>query len=181
MGKTCGGKGIMNLAHKRLLTAASLAIGILALLMFFAYDKIKIDFISFMEVQASYSPMENPLPVPDRSIPIEGAAFVPGMGAPVNPVEADDVSVARGAQLFSINCALCHGTQGQGNGVIAPYLQKKKPADLTSSIIQSKSDGAIFLTISNGVTGAMPPLNENLDVRERWDVVNFLRTLAVGE
>jgi mono/diheme cytochrome c family protein len=43
--------------------------------------------------------------------------------------------------------------------------------------VQNKSDGALFLTITNGVTDRMPALNENLDVRERWDVVNFIRTL----
>jgi hypothetical protein len=36
----------------------------------------------------------------------------------------------------------------------------------------------MFLTISLGVDGRMPALNENLFVRERWDIVNFLRTIA---
>jgi mono/diheme cytochrome c family protein len=178
MGETRGGTAIMNPAYKRLLIAALLATGVLALLVFWAYDVIKIDFLSFMEVQPSYRPMEDPLPVPERSIPIEGPAYIPGMGAPVNPVKADDVSISRGQQLFHINCIMCHGETGEGNGVIAPYLQKKKPANLTSDLIQSKSDGALFLTISNGVSGAMPPMNENLTVRERWDVVNYIRTLA---
>jgi len=146
-------------------------------LLLFTYDVIKIDWISFMEIQPSYKPMENPLPVPAQSIPVEGAAFVPGMGAPVNPIKADDVSVARGAQLFNVNCSHCHGVGGQGNGLIATYLEKRRPANLTSDAVQSKSDGAIFLTISNGVPGSMPPLNENLSVRDRWDVVNFIRTL----
>jgi hypothetical protein len=35
----------------------------------------------------------------------------------------------------------------------------------------------MFLTITNGIEGKMPPLNENLLVSERWDIVNFLRTL----
>jgi hypothetical protein len=39
----------------------------------------------------------------------------------------------------------------------------------------------MFLTISNGVDGRMPALNENLTVSERWDVVNFLRTLQPAE
>jgi mono/diheme cytochrome c family protein len=146
-------------------------------LLLFTFDVIKIDWISFMEIQPSYKPMENPLPVPAQSIPVEGAAFVPGMGAPVNPIKADEVSVARGAQLFNLNCSHCHGVGGQGNGPIATYLEKRRPANLTSDAVQSKSDGAIFLTISNGVPGSMPPLNENLSVRDRWDVVNFIRTL----
>ncbi len=33
------------------------------------------------------------------------------------------------------------------------------------------------MTITNGIPGYMPSLNENLTVRERWDVVNFVRTL----
>lgn len=147
-------------------------------LVLFTFDVIKIDWISFMEVQDSFRPMEDPLPVPERSIPIEGAAYIPGLGAPDNPVEADEDSLARGELLFSVNCAQCHGVTGEGNGVIANFLENKKPANLISDAIQEKSDGSFFLTISNGVPGSMPALNENLTVRERWDVVNYLRTLA---
>ena len=147
-----------------------------ALLMFFSYDIIKLDWVSFMEIQASYKPMEHPLPIPARSIPVEGPAFIPNMGAPENPVPADGTSVARGRELFAINCMMCHGDTGEGNGSIAPLLQNK-PANLTSDLVQNKSDGALFLTITNGVSGRMPALNENLTVRERWDVVNYLRTL----
>lgn len=120
--------------------------------------------------------MEDPLPVPAQSIPIEGPASIPNMGAPTNPVPADAVSIARGAELFRINCTQCHGVDGKGTGPVAAFL-KNKPADLTGPVVSSISDGAIFLTITNGVPGKMPPLNENLLVRERWDVVNYVRTL----
>jgi mono/diheme cytochrome c family protein len=99
------------------------------------------------------------------------------MGAPVNPVEADDISITRGRQLFSINCAPCHGMAGTGNGPVASFLQDRKPTDLTSPVVRSFSDGAIFLTVSAGKEPFMPPLNENLMVRERWDVVNYVRSL----
>lgn len=156
-------------------------VGLIASLIFlFSYDVIKIDWISFMEIQPSFKPMEDPLPVPPLSIPIEGAAYVPGMGAPINPVDVDEVSLARGAQLYNINCSHCHGSSGEGNGPVAAFLEQAKPADLTSNVVQTKSDGALFLTISNGVPGRMPALNENLGVRDRWDVVNFLRTLRVS-
>lgn len=158
------------------------AVGVLlGLLFLFTYDVIKIDWIVFMEIQPSYRPMENPLPLPARSIPIEGAVAIPNMGAPANPVPADEVSIARGAQLYSIHCAMCHGAGGQGNGQIAAFLAPNKPANLTSDVVQSKSDGALFLTVTNGVDGRMPALNENLLVRERWDVINFLRTLAAPQ
>ena len=165
----------------RQLFCVFLTLGFLFGVMFlFSYDIIKLEWPSFMEIQPSYRPMEQPLPPPKGSIPIEGAISIPGMGVPENPVEADEASLARGAELFAINCKMCHGPAGTGRGPIAAFL-KNKPANLTSELVQSKSDGSFFLTISNGITGRMPPLNENLTVRERWDVVNFIRTLKASE
>lgn len=161
---------------KRLFILLSVAVVGLGILMLFTYDKLKIDWISFMEIQPSYKAMEDPLPVPPNSIPVEAAAYVPGMGAPVNPVTSDAISLARGAQFFKINCVQCHGPIGMGDGVIGTFFQFK-PANLTAPAVQNKSDGAIFLIISNGVPERMPPLNENLTVRDRWDTVNYLRTL----
>lgn len=149
---------------------------LLGIVLLFTYDIIKIEWISFMEIQPSYRPMEDPLPVPARSIPIEGPVTIAGM-IPENPMPGDEASITRGANLFEIHCQMCHGQTGEGTGPIAAFLIKFKPANLTSPVVQSKSDGSIFLTITNGLEGRMPPLNENLTVSERWDVVNFVRTL----
>jgi mono/diheme cytochrome c family protein len=167
--------------------AILLVIGGLAI---FAFDVVKIDWVVFMEIQDSFANQEKPLVVPDRSIPVEGAAYIPANGAPTNPVPADEISISRGAEIFAINCVMCHGETGQGTGTIAAFLVKKKPADLTSALIQTKTDGNLFISISNGVfnpdnslfpdvkfSGQMPPMNENLSVRERWDVINYIRTL----
>ncbi len=166
----------MNPAYKRLLIAGALVVVALILFELWAYDVIKIDFISFMEIQPSFSMQEDPLPVPARSIPIEGPAYIPNMGVPTNPVPADDVSISRGKTLFTINCIMCHGATGEGNGQLASMIANK-PANLTSIITQSKTDGALFMTITNGVEGKMPPMVENLTVRDRWDVINYIRTL----
>lgn len=186
---------------KQLLGVSAALLVLVAALAIFAFDVIKIDWVVFMEIQPSYGNQDvdmvtgaGPLPVPAQSIPVEGPAYIPGEGAPQNPVPADETSIARGAQLYAINCQMCHGEAGQGNGTISAFLVKKKPADLTSELVQSKSDGSLFLAISNGIfnpnntlfpevefSGQMPPLNENLTVRERWDVVNYIRTLKSAE
>jgi mono/diheme cytochrome c family protein len=166
----------MSPALKRLLFAGFFVALILVLLELWAYDVIKIDFISFMEIQPSFDVQEDPLPVPARSIPIEGPAFIPNMGPPTNPVSADEVSIQRGQTLFKINCIMCHGDTGEGNGRLASIIANK-PANLTSIITQSKKDGALFMTITNGVEGKMPPMVENTTVRDRWDLVNYIRTL----
>jgi mono/diheme cytochrome c family protein len=162
--------------------------------MFFSEDIIKIDWPSFMEIQPSYGAMDDPLPVPAQSIPVEGPAYIPGEGTPLNPTVADEASVTRGAKLYAINCKMCHGETGQGNGTIAAFLVNKKPADLTSELVQGKDDGTLFLIISKGLynandslfpdiqfSSAMPPLNENLTVADRWDVVNYIRTLKAPQ
>ena len=148
----------------------------LGVMMLFSYDIVKVEWMSFMESQPSFRSMEHPLPVPVNSIPVEGAAYIPGTGSPSNPIQADAVSIARGKELFNINCSMCHGTEGKGNGPISNFIVNK-PANLTGVKVVNFVDGEIFLTISNGVKGKMPALNENLTVRERWDVVNFIRWL----
>jgi mono/diheme cytochrome c family protein len=166
----------MNPAHKRLIFAGVFVVIVVILLELWAYDVIKIDFVSFMEIQPAFQPMYHPLPVPADSIPIDGSVYVPSQGVPLNPVPADAASIARGAELFRVNCSICHGLDAKGDGTVSIYLQNK-PADLTSLPVQALSDGGIFLTDSQGIPGKMPALNENLLVRERWDVVNYIRTL----
>jgi mono/diheme cytochrome c family protein len=151
-----------------------------AVILLFTYDIIKIEWISFMEIQPAYRQMEDPLPVPARSIPVEGPVAIPGMLPPENPIEADEASITRGAKLYAIHCQMCHGQTAEGNGPIGPFLANR-PANLTSPVVQAKSDGSIFLAITNGIDGKMPPLNENLLVTERWDLVNFIRTLTIEE
>ena len=173
----------MNL-FGRLLVVLFAALMLLGVVMLFTYDIIKVEWISFMEIQPSFKPMEHPLPVAAQSIPIEGPAYIPGQGAPVNPIPADEVSIERGRTLFTQNCVQCHGAAADGNGIVGGALVNK-PANLMSDVTQNKSDGTLFMTISNGVLGTgnqirMPALNENLTVRDRWDVVNYLRWLKAN-
>jgi mono/diheme cytochrome c family protein len=166
----------MNPAFKRLTIAGLVVLIGLVVIEMFAYDVIKVSWVTFMQIQPAFQPMHAPLPVPTDAIPSDGVAYSMVLGAPSNPVPADQVSIARGAELFKINCVLCHGTSGKGDGPVASKLENK-PFDLTSFPIHSFTDGGIFFVISTGVPGKMPALNENLTVRERWDVVNFVRTL----
>lgn len=161
---------------KRLGVLVLFALVLIGVLELFAYDVIKIDWVSFMEIQPAFQPMYDPLPVPTDSIPIEGPAYIAAIGAPANPIKADAASVSRGAELFRINCMMCHGPLAHGDGPISIYLANR-PANLTSLPVQALTDGGIFMTITNGVPGKMPALNENFTVRERWDLVNYVRGL----
>ncbi len=142
------------------------------------YEVLKVDWASFMEHQDSYRPMEAPLPIPPDSVPIEGPAFIQGIGSPPNPVAADEVSLQRGQILYNIHCALCHGEAGDAvDTPMTEFLVEPAPADLTSETNRESSDGTMFLVITQGVPDTMPALRENLTIRERWDVVNYVRNL----
>lgn len=163
---------------KRLILVLAIVITPFVIGLLFSYDIIKPEWISTMKIQPVAKPQRDPLPLPQRSIPIQGAAYIAGLGAPVNPVPADDVSLSRGKQLYEIGCGLCHGKDGKGAGPFAPFLTQYKPANLTAEDAKNLSDGEIFITITNGIAGRMPPLKENLpNARERWDVVNYVRSL----
>lgn len=165
---------------KRLIILLFGLVGVLAVGLVFTYEVVKIDWISFMEIQPSYFAQEDPLPLPARSVPVQGAAYIRELGVPVNPVPADEESIARGKASYETSCALCHGLEGKGNGTFGGFLVKYPPANLVKPDANARviSDGAIFFTITDGVDGRMPALKDNLPTADmRWDVVNYVRYL----
>jgi mono/diheme cytochrome c family protein len=96
--------------------------------------------------------------------------------AKVNPVKGDAAATAAGKKLYDINCAVCHGSKGQGDGVAAAGLSKV-PANHTSAAVQKQSDGALFWKITEG-KGPMPAYKATYTETQRWQLVNYIRTLA---
>jgi mono/diheme cytochrome c family protein len=93
-----------------------------------------------------------------------------------NPIAPDDKSIAAGKAVYVAQCLKCHGDAGKGDGPSAKDLSPR-PKDLSDPNIAGQSDGALFWKIT---TGRKPmPTFENLTSEEdRWNVVNYLRTLA---
>jgi mono/diheme cytochrome c family protein len=147
-------------------------VGILGL---FLFDVIRIPFPTNMIDQDSIAYDQGPrLAAPADSVPIQGPVLIDGAPA-TQPLPSTPASIARGKELYSLNCLLCHGPQGAGNGPVSGFFTPK-PANLTVDVVQKLPDSEIFLVITQG-RGAMPSISENLDVADRWDVINFVRTL----
>lgn len=145
-------------------------------LLLFAYAVISVPLPDQMVHQPSIAYEQGPrLAAPAAAVPMQGPVLVDGWPAS-QPVPSSEASVQRGAVLYGIDCALCHGSEGVGNGPIAAHFVPH-PADLTSDQIQALPDEILFQVITNG-RGLMPSLAENLDVLERWDVINYVHTLA---
>lgn len=147
------------------------------------YEVLQVDFMSFMEEQPSIGYREGPrLLPPEGAIPITGLEVPADGSVPTNPVEGTANSIARGKLLFDIHCAVCHGDKALGDGPVAAYFKSPAPpmADLTTERIVNLDDGLLYLILTNGAQG-MPSLAENLTQRERWDVINYLRTIQNGQ
>jgi mono/diheme cytochrome c family protein len=141
----------------------------------FVYDIVRIDFPTQMANQDSIAYDQGPrLAAPAEAVPVQGPVLIAGQPA-TEAVAATADSLQRGKVLFGISCVVCHGSEGKGNGTLSGFFNPK-PFDLTSDAVQNLPDTEIFLVITQG-RGIMPSLAENLNPEERWDVVNFVRSL----
>jgi len=98
-----------------------------------------------------------------------------------NPVPSSEESITKGAELYAAqdkgNCVFCHGDKGSGNEATLPRM-RRKPADLTNKErMAAMTDGELFWKISKGINGIMPAGEKRMSDEERWQVVNFIKTL----
>lgn len=84
-------------------------------------------------------------------------------------------SISRGADLFRIYCAACHGPTGLGDGLVAQRGFPPPPPLPTGNSTRMK-DGQLFHILTYG-QGSMSGLANVLSRDRRWDAINYVRTL----
>jgi mono/diheme cytochrome c family protein len=94
-------------------------------------------------------------------------------------VAVDEKLVARGRDRFTIYCAPCHGSVGDGNGITRKYGMGAVPT-YHDDRIRKMAEGEIFNTITNG-KGQMNPYGDKLSVRDRWAVIAYVRALQLAQ
>ncbi|WP_298302872.1 cytochrome c [Hydrotalea sp.] len=93
-----------------------------------------------------------------------------------NPLVGNTSVLKDAKKLYITNCGPCHGNNGKGDGIAAAAL-KPKPADHTSAAVQKETDGALYWKMTEGHT-PMPSYKQALTDSQRWELVNYIRTLA---
>ena len=99
-----------------------------------------------------------------------------------NPVPAEDESLARGEEIYTTNCATCHGDGGMGDGPGGKNFDPL-PAPIAHTS-QMMADDYLFWRISEGGVAfdtSMIPYGDILDEQARWDVINYVRALGTGQ
>jgi mono/diheme cytochrome c family protein len=94
-----------------------------------------------------------------------------------NPVKSGPESIARAKKWWTLDCAMCHNSNGDGKGETAKDM-KLTIVDFTdAATLKDRTDGEIFYIIKNGHED-MPPEGQRIKVEENWDLVNYVRSLA---
>jgi len=101
-------------------------------------------------------------------------------------VWTDSKMIAKGKDIFTAKCALCHGVKGDGKGPGAENLPLK-PADLTDGkMVAEMADVFWVWRVSEGGLvepfkskgSVMPAWKGQLSMEDRWAVIAYAHTLS---
>ncbi len=152
------------------------------------------DFLQRMEVQPKYEYYESTdffadgramRPPPEGTVPRERPVGNPGLstgranGQLVSaiPVEVDRALLTLGQKKYNIVCAQCHGVLGDGQSIVAENMALRLPPSLLE--LSGRPAGHFYAAITEGY-GVMPSFSGELDTRERWAVVAYVRALQAA-
>lgn len=144
--------------------------------------------LNFMREAPSFDPYEAPRPAPENSVPVEspGEIWEPAVepteanltewgGSLTNPLPMTEPVLERGARVYQINCAVCHGVLGVGDGPVVGQGKLPFATNLTLPTTVDRTDGYIYAIVRLG-RGLMPSYRR-IPPQDRWAVVNYVRHL----
>jgi mono/diheme cytochrome c family protein len=114
----------------------------------------------------------------------DDSAYYTGKGPGGKPLDAfpfpvtGDV-IARGRQRFDIYCSPCHGRLGDGDGMIV-RRGFRRPPSYHIDRLRNAPDGYLYGVISTGF-GAMQDYAAQIEPRDRWAIVAYIRALQLSQ
>lgn len=109
----------------------------------------------------------------------EGTNETTGMAVEKSPLPFTKERIMRGRELFNIHCAVCHGEDGYGKGIIV-RRGFPPPPSYHSERLREAPDGHFYDVITNGY-GKMFPYKSRVTRDDRWAIVAYIRALQLGQ
>jgi len=100
-----------------------------------------------------------------------------------NPYKITEAGLATGKELYNINCGICHGEKGDGNGYLVRDdggVYPVQPAIFTSDEFVAASNGRYYHSIMHG-KNLMGAYADKLNYEERWQVIHYIRSLQAKD
>ena len=111
----------------------------------------------------------------------EDEAFFTGKlsGATIKelPFQISEKDLDRGQERYNIYCTPCHDLTGSGKGMVVQRGYRQPPS-FHDPRLRAADPGYIFDVMSNGF-GAMPDYRAQIDPRDRWRIVAYIRALQL--
>lgn len=95
------------------------------------------------------------------------------------PVPVTPELLARGQERFNIYCAVCHGPDGYGHGIVVQRGFPAPPSYHEPRLLNAPV-GHFFQVITHGY-GAMYPYSDRLTAEDRWAVAAYIRALQLSQ
>lgn len=92
----------------------------------------------------------------------------------VGQVDAEFLS--QGKKRFDVYCAVCHGPKGLGQGSVIEKMILKPPSLVTQKV-KDMPDGRIYHIIMRGQGLMGHYANQLIHEKDRWAVINYIRSL----
>lgn len=97
------------------------------------------------------------------------------------PILPDKQSLNRGKELYNQQCALCHGKEGRGDGIAAKSLNTRPANFLDLEHSEIYGPGEKFWILGNGTGETGMPAFPQIDLVDRWNLVNYIYELQGGK
>ncbi|MGA2674029.1 MAG: cytochrome c [Terracidiphilus sp.] len=98
-----------------------------------------------------------------------------------NPVRPTAESQAKAKKLYAVDCAMCHGDNGNGKTDLANDMQLKLSDWTDPKSLAGKSDQDLFDAIRKGKDKMPPEAEGRAKNDEVWNLVLYIRAMAKGE
>jgi mono/diheme cytochrome c family protein len=115
-------------------------------------------------------------------VPNDSTGYNTLSAAVKNPLDSAAINLKEAERLYLVNCAICHGTNLDGNGPLynngnGPYAAA--PANLMSDDMKKKSEGTMYHVATYG-KGQMGSYASQLSSTQRWMVVAYIKSKQGG-
>jgi mono/diheme cytochrome c family protein len=87
-------------------------------------------------------------------------------------------SQAKAKKLYEVDCAMCHGDNGNGKTDLASGMQLKLTDWTNPNTLEGKQDQELFTVIRNGKDKMPPEAEGRAKNDEVWNLVIYIRSMS---